>query len=569
MSKLSEHPFFSVGALPVSEAQPCGENVRYESDFEQLEAELGKQESLSSETVDWDVVSRLSAKIIKESSKDLLVGSYLCYSLLLKEGFNGLAVGLTVLNDMVENHWDCLFPPAKRLRARATAITWLAEKAAILVAEKSPGPADAQAVVAAAQALRELDNNLVEKMGDQAPLLTELSRPLKNYKQSAEAELAKAQADVEEPTAPVSAPPVEEVAPAVEEVKAPEAEAPEVTSEPAVSSEPVAAPPATAKAKTSTLAVAETGNLESDADTKKALRQLQTGVRDVAAFGLSQKLSDPKAYRLARVSAWMVVENAPPNNAGVTQINPPAAERLKFFESLIEKTDNAALVTELEKTLARSSFWLEGHYLVVKTLRAMGGEYDHAAKTVIRELNNFLSRLPELAALSFSDGTPFASDQAQLWIESEVMVSAEGESDSAVSSGSAEPWDSVLADAKKVSVGGDSDAAINMINEGLANAGCGRSQAYWRCALAELLIQMGNASAASSILEQVSRQTEASGLVDWEPQLPARIYKLLFQSYQKQQKGKKDDPALAQKVEQSFSQLCWFDPVTALSVKGG
>ena len=568
MSKLSEHPYISIGSLPVSEAQPCGENVRYESDFEQLEAELGKQESLSSETVDWDVVSNLSAKIIKESSKDLLVGSYLCYSLLLKEDFKGLAVGLTVLNDMVSNHWDCLFPPAKRLRARATAITWLAEKAAVLVAEKSPGPADAEAVVAASNALRELDNNLVEKMGDQAPLLTELSRPLKNYKQSAEAELAKSQAAAEPPPVVAEAP-AQEAAPVVETV--------EETKEAPVAVEPESTPatPAPAptiskeKAKASAPPAVETGNLESDADTKKVLRQLQTGVRDVAAFGLSQKLSDPKAYRLARISAWMVVENAPPNNGGVTQINPPAAERLKFFESLIEKADNVALVTELEKTLARSSFWLEGHYLVVKTLRALGAEYENAAKTVIRELNNHLSRLPELVGLSFSDGTPFASDQAQLWIESEVMVSSAGESESGGSSGSAEPWDSVLAEAKKASVSGDTDAAMAMINEGLASAGSGRSQAYWRCALAELLIQIGNAPAASSILEQVSQQIDESGLVNWEPQLPARIFKLLFQSYQKQQKGKKDDPELAQKVEQSFSQLCWFDPVTALSVKGG
>ena len=38
-----------------------------------LEAELAKQESLSSETVDWNHVSQISSRILKESSKDLLV----------------------------------------------------------------------------------------------------------------------------------------------------------------------------------------------------------------------------------------------------------------------------------------------------------------------------------------------------------------------------------------------------------------------------------------------------------------------------------------------------------------
>ena len=67
--------------------------------------------------------------------------------------------------------------------SRATAITWLAEKAAVIVADKVPSPAESQAVIDAADALKQLDNTLAEKMGDQAPMVTELSRPLKNYKQ--------------------------------------------------------------------------------------------------------------------------------------------------------------------------------------------------------------------------------------------------------------------------------------------------------------------------------------------------------------------------------------------------
>ncbi|MBT7047611.1 MAG: hypothetical protein HN977_19680, partial [Gammaproteobacteria bacterium] len=35
--------------------------------------------------------------------------------MLLQEGYAGLAVGLKILNDMAEVHWDCMFPPAKRM----------------------------------------------------------------------------------------------------------------------------------------------------------------------------------------------------------------------------------------------------------------------------------------------------------------------------------------------------------------------------------------------------------------------------------------------------------------------
>jgi len=62
-----------------------------------LEAELAKQESLSSATVDWAKVITLSSSITQNNSKDILIGSYLCYALLLQEGYAGLAVGLKIL----------------------------------------------------------------------------------------------------------------------------------------------------------------------------------------------------------------------------------------------------------------------------------------------------------------------------------------------------------------------------------------------------------------------------------------------------------------------------------------
>jgi type VI secretion system protein VasJ len=77
VSKISDHPLADIGSVVISDASPCGENVRYDSDFEQLEAELAKQESLSSATVDWAKVITLSSSITQNNSKDILIGSYL------------------------------------------------------------------------------------------------------------------------------------------------------------------------------------------------------------------------------------------------------------------------------------------------------------------------------------------------------------------------------------------------------------------------------------------------------------------------------------------------------------
>jgi type VI secretion system protein VasJ len=563
VSNIDEHPLANLGGAVVSDASPCGENARYESDFEQLEAELAKQESLTAETVDWARVVDLATTILHGQSKDLLVGAYLCYGLLLREGYSGLAVGLKVISDMVDSHWECLFPPAKRMRARQTAFTWLAEKASVIVSEKIPAGSEAEDAIAAANMLRQLDGNLVDKMGDQAPMLTDLSRPLKGYKQSAEAELAKAQAAQPEP-AP-TATPEEPASPAPTPATA-EAS----ISAPAATAPPPPPPPQPAPAPAAPAPELASGSLASESDSKKAVRQIQGAVRDVAGFYLGQKLADARAYRLARMAVWMVVEKAPPENDGVTQVAPPAADRLKFLQGKIAKNEYAAAIPELEKTLARAPFWLDGHFYVAKSLRQLGAEYETAAQAVIAETANFLQRLPDIVELSFSDGTAFASDQTRMWLDAEVLVGGGTDSSAESGAGSAgEAWDSAFSEASKLAAGGDNDAALEIINSGLRQAGCQRDQVYWRCTLARLLVQTGHAAAASDLLEQISSQLDEDQVGAWEPGILALVYLLLYQAYQKQQSKSKEDPDIKGKADAAYRKLCWFDPVNALSVKGG
>lgn len=574
MTLISDHKYVSIGSVPISEDNPSGENIRYGAAFEQLEAELAKQESLNAETVDWQVVAKLSSEIIEKSSKDLLVGSYLCYALLMTERYAGLAVGLNILSEIVENHWEGLFPPLKRMRARQTAFVWLAEKAGTYLSAQAPGPNDSEAVLAAAAAIKLLDNQLVENMGDQAPMLSEIARPLKNYSQSALAAQEKIKQEVDKSAEmvekTVSAVPDKGLTQDAEPVadgpsaKVEETETATIKPQPVPSQTPVAAKPVVQSE-----AVASAAGVENDADTKKILRQLQTTMRDISSFWINSKLSDPRPYRQARIAVWMVIENVPPDQGCTTQINPPAAERLKYFETQLGKKEYTQLVPELEKTLSRSPFWLNGHFLVVKALRQIGIENNDAVQTIIRELGNFLDRLPSVLQLSFSDNTPFADDQTRMWIESEVLISksADGEG-SAASVSDADEWSAALDAAKQLAAGGETDQAVALLSEGISSSEQLRDQFYWRCALADLYIQTGSIAVASAMLEQLLKQCDNLHVASWEPGLLAKVYRLLFQSYQKQKKLKKDDTSLDAKIDQVFEQLCWFDPIAASSVKG-
>ena len=555
----NNHPLALIGQAPINEASPCGENIRYEAVFEELEAELAKQESLSAETVDWNKVNDLSVNILTNSSKDLLVGAYLCQSLLLKEGYSGLAVGLSVLADLSEKYWDCLFPPAKRMRARATALVWLAEKAGAYMQENPPGSEESQAVINAYESVRRLDGELIDKMGDEAPMLTDLSRPLKNFKQSADAELAKAS------TAAVAEKPVE---PAAE----PEQTSTTPAATPTPPTPPIPPTPApSAKAKPQSGGETQSiGSVDTDNDAKKMLRQIQDSGRKVVSFWQSKKLSDPKSYRVARLMSWLMIDVLPPANEGVTQVSPLAADRLKYFDLQIEKAEFASVLPELELTLSRTPFWLDGQFKVITVLRALGSEYDAAAKTVIRETRAFIERMPGIVDLSFSDQTPFASDQTKMWIDSEVLGASDAPSNAGSGAGDASnQWDVVLVEARKKAASGDTEAAIALFEAGINSASQVRDKYYWRCAFAELLLQTGKVVIASSVLEQMTINASDYNLAEWEPELMARIYLLLLQSYKKQQTKKKDDPAINDLVESAYEQLCWFDPVTALTIKEG
>jgi len=548
-----DNPYLTLGADPVSAGSPCGENIRYEPVFEQLEAELAKQESLTSETVDWNRVADICAQILKESSKDMLVGAYLCQALLIRDGYTGLASGLKVIADMVDTHWDCLFPPAKRMRARQTAMNWLAEKAGAYVTEHAPAATESQAAIDAASMIARLDAALVQAMGDQAPMLTELSRPLKNYKQSAEAELAKITAAAQAAAAPAAA------AAAVQPSAAPAS-----TAAPAPASTPA---PARERPKVAAAAAPAIEDVGSDTEAKKVLRQVQDICRKATAFWYQNRLADPRPYRVSRLAAWLTVEVPPPANEGVTQIVAPAADRVKRFDTQISNKEYSAVLPELEQTLSRAPFWLDGQSRVVSVLRAMGGEYEAAAETVIRETRSFLERLPEVIELSFADGTPFAGDQTRMWINAEVLTGGDA-GDAGASGGGAGAWDAALVDARKKAAGGDTAGAMSLLNQGIASAGKARERFYWRVSLAELLVQTGNADAAVGMLVQMADKAKDYNLHEWEPDLLARIYNLLYQSYRKQQGKNKDDKTLAEKISHAYEQLCGLDPVAALTAKG-
>ena len=117
--------YTQLGITPIDEQNPAGEDVKYDEEFELVESELSKLTSPSSSgEIDWDMVAKTSHNILETKSKHILVAVYLSYALYKLRGIDGLNDGVKIIADMLENYWETLYPPKRRLKGRINAIEW-------------------------------------------------------------------------------------------------------------------------------------------------------------------------------------------------------------------------------------------------------------------------------------------------------------------------------------------------------------------------------------------------------------------------------------------------------------
>ncbi|WP_271606789.1 type VI secretion system ImpA family N-terminal domain-containing protein [Bradyrhizobium sp. CCBAU 11434] len=180
------------GATPVPGPAPAGAYIRGGAEFKRLEAEVRRVERDCPSGVDWGKIGMRSLDILSSQSKDILVACWATYGLFRVEGYVGLAVGLTLLQEMVDVYWEGLFPPIKQEHARIGALDWLVARLAPAVAETAPTEADAAAVVVAYDALYDLVRQLSGKLVDKQRTLEVLLRTLQPYYEQATCSLATA-----------------------------------------------------------------------------------------------------------------------------------------------------------------------------------------------------------------------------------------------------------------------------------------------------------------------------------------------------------------------------------------
>lgn len=103
---------------PVSPEQPCGVDLTYSADMDQIAHARQQDDPALDQGVwvtalkqaDWPLVVSRCAELIETRSKDLRLAVWLAEALTLTQGARGLGDGFAVLAGLCEHFWDGLFP---------------------------------------------------------------------------------------------------------------------------------------------------------------------------------------------------------------------------------------------------------------------------------------------------------------------------------------------------------------------------------------------------------------------------------------------------------------------------
>lgn len=470
-----------------------GKDIRYSSDFEEIENLLSSTTSLfASTTTDWSKIAELSEKILATQSKDLRVLAWFTWAQYKTNSFAGLHAGLFTFNKIIQKCWTELFP--QKDRTRISSIEWLSSKIEELFQEPFPVKEQLPLFEALLAELTQFDQFLTDKWQDKSPLLLptchRLERMINNVEQTIESE-------------PKSGP-VEKV---INHVR-------EVVSNTIGSSNTVT-------------------NIDNEKEAQKLFRDLQDNSRILCGWWLGQKFADIKALRLNRTLLWLTVDVLPEHKDYITALRPIPVDKINHYKERFKQEHYSDLIVDVENSLSKAPFWLDGHYIIWKCLQSL--RMDDAVTEVEIQLALFLKKLPEVIKLKFFDGTAFADEDTVNWINTSVLPWVDKQhnklntSNFVATKSSAQECDNVLQECidnlkhmsfKEVSL---------ELTKNTKKAISARDKFFWQLAMAKLCLAAKKYDLAKIQLENLDEYMHKLEIHKWEPNLELELVFLLYE----------------------------------------
>ncbi|MEO5618521.1 MAG: type VI secretion system protein TssA [Candidatus Eisenbacteria bacterium] len=522
-----------LGANAIRPDAPAGDPARDTAEFEFLQTEIRKLEAADQPTVNWDGVAKAAHAILSVKSKDLLVASYLTLAEFETEGYAGLAAGLVVLRDLVDTHWEGLFPEIKRLRGRAAAFEWLNGRGALAI-ERGGKRMNGEAI----QQALDLVNLIDDKIGpllDMPPQMGDLRRALEEVANNI--------------PRPAATPAPGEAAGSGATEYAPGAQA-------------VASGPAAITA------------IESAEELDQALEEVARLGDLCAGWMRANDPPDPFGYRFLRMLYWRQMRESPPNEDGVTVLPDFDPAVLENLEQLQSAGEYAAVLEQTEVLYATAPLWLDLSRHTVLALEGLGKEFVPAGEAVVFELAAMLRRVPELVKLKTSGGIPLADEATKKWIAKKVLAGAPIDMGFApVEAAGARPrggegFAEAQKEARKLARGNKLGPALRILTDGAHRLERLEDRVTWKLEVARLCMTAGRHELALAQFESLDDELRRSSIEDWDPALCAEILRDLLSCRQQVAQSADFAPSELARSRELMGRLCRLDVVSALELNG-
>ena len=556
-----------VGLVALGDNPQKPDEVRDQSvEFIKLETEIDKMGGMHADSIEWHTVIDNSAFILREKSKDFKVACYLCFALFKRENYKGLSVGLIVLRDIIETHWDIAYPPKQQIQGRLKELEGLSERLKNILPDPHsapPKPMYKKAIQECRYFISEINTLLTQKIGQDgvnALLDSALSIKLtaEEQKTFSEEQKTERKQSLENELF---------LRPLGEKFKSYQQRFENLE-------KAQSAPKADVKPK----------------EKKVTSETVQADLFEIAEKQRQQDISDPVPYRILRFSAWLFIEKMPIhdknkvfNVPGPTNNVPKTNDGLGECDELLENEEYDTLINKAEEIFAKSTappisphcYWLDAHRFTAKALEALNATA--AKQAVIEGLALFLRRFPGIQELHFNNKVAFADEKTKLWIQDEILVT-ESEKKETPTEAVTPPWIVEAKKARQLAIGNKFQEGLSRLHEGGKQATSRREQFYWWLEQARFYYDNQQVALAIPQLEFLEEQVQRFSLEEWEPTLSVEVARLLLLSYnglpdnQKQKsnilfKGTKQEDAIKPDIQkQLYARLCRLDMAAALEV---
>ncbi len=347
------------------------DNYRSDDRFEKIKDifDSSNDPNATNSSINWQKISDLSTMMVADGAKDILITNYLCIAQLKTAGIKGLAQGLSILDAIVSEHWQEMYPPIKRITGRWAAIEWLITELSTYL-EGQHGQLNSTDIEIVIEHLNNIDKSITSVSQDPPNLLPTIKRFERLLQHNTLIEEEGATQSVEEQS-----------------------------SQMAISTQPVSSISSIDEALTKTTEIFESLDVISD-------YLLQNSQDDD---------SKSVGYKLSLFSIFGKINTLPPYGDDYkTKVPSPDTEQQNQLDLLVKSANYDALLELSQSWVKDNPFWFDLHRDVYTALVAKSEQ--KIADIFKANCLSFVTKYPDIQKMKFVDESAMLSNDTYSWL---------------------------------------------------------------------------------------------------------------------------------------------------------